>query len=491
MSVKSAIIAQLFCSLQRKTFMTVRTRFAPSPTGLLHVGGVRTALFSWLYAKHHQGTFILRIEDTDRERSTLESVQAILEGMSWLGMDCDEGPFYQTDRYDRYNQVAQQFLDEGKAYRCTCTKERLESLREGQLAAKEKPRYDGHCRNKNLPETSESFVIRFKNPSSGIVSFKDEVYGDIHVDNEELDDLILIRSDGHPTYNFAVVLDDLDMEITHVIRGDDHINNTPRQINLFKALNAPIPTFAHLPMILGEDGKRLSKRHGAVGVMQFKELGILPQALLNYLVRLGWSHGDQEIFSLDEMIQLFDLNHVSRGVSSFNYTKLYWLNQHYQKTDSPESVAKALEWYFEQANIDLSKGPFLKDLVSIQAERCHTLDEICQMSLYFYQDTLEYNEDAVKKHLRPVVLEPLKALFDSLKSMNEWNKETIQECINTVSEKFDINMSKIAQPLRVAVTGSGMSPSIDATLALLGKEKTLNRLEIALEKIRLRGASVQ
>lgn len=311
--------------------MTVRTRFAPSPTGFLHVGGVRTALFSWLYAKRHHGEFILRIEDTDQERSTKESVRAILDGMAWLGMDYDEGPFYQTERYERYKQVAQQFLDEGKAYRCECSKERLEALRTEQLAAKEKPRYDGHCRDKNLPISDKPFVIRFKNPEQGTVTFHDEVYGEIHVANSELDDLILVRSDGHPTYNFAVVIDDIDMKITHVIRGDDHINNTPRQINLFQALKAPIPVFAHLPMILGEDGKRLSKRHGAVSVLQFKELGVLPHALLNYLVRLGWSHGDQEIFSIKEMIECFDLKNVSRGVSSFNYEKLYWLNQHYTK----------------------------------------------------------------------------------------------------------------------------------------------------------------
>ncbi|WP_038838802.1 glutamate--tRNA ligase, partial [Legionella pneumophila] len=259
--------------------MTVRTRFAPSPTGFLHVGGVRTALFSWLYAKHHNGQFILRIEDTDRERSTQESVQAILDGMAWLGLNFDEGPYYQTERYARYQQVAQQLLEEGKAYRCQCSKERLEALREAQLAAKEKPRYDGHCRNQSLPDSGIPYVIRFRNPDGGIVSFHDEVYGDIHVDNSELDDLILVRSDGHPTYNFAVVIDDWDMKITHVIRGDDHINNTPRQINLFKALDAPVPVFAHLPMILGEDGKRLSKRHGAVSVLQFKELGVLPHAL--------------------------------------------------------------------------------------------------------------------------------------------------------------------------------------------------------------------
>lgn len=469
--------------------MTVRTRFAPSPTGFLHVGGVRTALFSWLYAKRHQGMFILRIEDTDRERSTEESVQAILDGMSWLGLDCDEGPFYQTQRYERYNQVAEEFLAEGKAYRCECTKERLEALRAAQLAAKEKPRYDGHCRDKSLPYTCTPFVIRFKNPENGIVSFHDEVYGEIQINNNELDDLILVRSDGHPTYNFAVVIDDFDMNITHVIRGDDHINNTPRQINLFKALNAPIPTFAHLPMILGDDGKRLSKRHGAVSVLQFKELGVLPHALLNYLVRLGWSYGDQEIFSVDEMISHFDLKNVSRGVSSFNYEKLYWLNQHYQKSDAPELVAQALKWHFEQKGIDLSTGPSLVELVKVQAERCKSLDELCQMSLYFYNDAINYDEEAVKKHLRPVVLEPLLLLYERLSELNVWQTDAIQECINNVCMHFDMNMGKIAQPLRVAVTGAGMSPSIDATLSLLGKKRTLSRMQTALDKIRARAAS--
>lgn len=469
--------------------MSVRTRFAPSPTGFLHVGGVRTALFSWLYAKRHQGQFILRIEDTDKERSTQASVQAILDGMAWLGLDCDEGPIYQTDRYDRYNQIAQQLLGENKAYRCECSKERLETLREAQLIAKEKPRYDGHCRNKNLAATDKPFVIRFKNPHHGVVAFVDEVYGEIHVDNNELDDLILVRSDGHPTYNFAVVIDDWDMNITHVIRGDDHINNTPRQINLFKALNAPIPVFAHLPMILGEDGKRLSKRHGAVSVLQFKELGFLPHALLNYLVRLGWSHGDQEIFSRDEMIAEFDLKQVSRGVSSFNYDKLHWLNQHYQKSDSPSAVAAALRWHFAEAGVDLSKGPKLEDLVATQAERCKTLAEMCTMSMYFFTDDISYDEDAVKKHLRPVVLEPLTALYQRLKVLDNWQQDAIQECINDVSAQFDINMSKIAQPLRVAVTGAGMSPSIDMTLFLLGKPRSVARLETALEKIKARAST--
>ncbi|KTD23590.1 glutamyl-tRNA synthetase, catalytic subunit [Legionella lansingensis] len=468
--------------------MIFRTRFAPSPTGFLHVGGVRTALFSWLYARHHKGEFILRIEDTDQERSTQESVQAILDGMEWLGLNYDAGPFYQTKRYGRYQEIAQTLLEEGKAYRCECSKERLEALREAQLAAKEKPRYDGHCRDKDLP-AGDGQVIRFKNPHMGTVSFTDQVYGEIHIDNSELDDLILVRSDGHPTYNFAVVIDDWDMEITHVIRGDDHINNTPRQINLFKALNAPVPVYAHLPMILGDDGKRLSKRHGAVSVLQFKELGFLPHALLNYLVRLGWSYGDQEIFTLDEMISFFDLKNVSRGVSSFNYEKLNWLNQHYQKNDPPEEVAKALKWHFDQRHIDLNRGPKLADLVSIQAERCKTLAEICEKSLYFYQDKIEYDEDAVKKHLRPVVLQPLEALYEKLSQLQSWDKDSLQTCINDVSAAFDINMSKIAQPLRVSVTGSSTSPAIDMTLTLLGRERTLIRLQQGLERIRERAAA--
>lgn len=468
--------------------MAVRTRFAPSPTGFLHVGGVRTALFSWLYARHHQGKFILRIEDTDQERSTEESVQAIIDGMAWLGLDCDEGPFYQTQRYPRYLEIADQLLAEGKAYRCTCSKERLEALREQQINAKEKPRYDGHCREQDLSKTTEPHVIRFKNPKTGVVSFHDQVYGEIHVDNNELDDLILVRTDGNPTYNFAVVIDDWDMAISHVIRGDDHINNTPRQINLFKALNAPIPVFAHLPMILGDDGKRLSKRHGAVSVLQFKELGFLPHALLNYLVRLGWSNGDQEIFSLHEMIESFDLKNVSRGVSSFNYDKLYWLNQHYQKSDPVETVAEALGWHFSQQGIDPAMGPKLTDLVAIQAERYKTLAEMCEKSRYFYQDDIAYDEDAVKKHLRPVVLEPLEALYARLNTVADWETETLQQCINDISAEFDINMGKIAQPLRVAITGSGMSPAIDMTLNLLGKKRTLSRLEHALQLVRERAA---
>ena len=468
--------------------MVVRTRFAPSPTGNLHVGGVRTALFSWLYAKKNNGQFMLRIEDTDKERSTKESVEAIIDGLSWLNMDYDEGPIYQTDRYSRYESIANQLLNEGKAYRCYCSKERIEALREEQIAQKEKPRYDGHCRDKNLPAEDKPFVVRFKNPKDGKVSFHDEVYGEINVDNSELDDLILVRSDLNPTYNFAVVIDDWDMEITHVIRGDDHINNTPRQINLFKALNAPIPVFAHLPMILGEDGKRLSKRHGAVSVLQFKELGFLPHALLNYLVRLGWSFGDQEIFNLQEMIDAFDLKNVSRGVSTFSYDKLYWLNQHYQKSDPVEYVAKELAAQFKFQGVDETKGPKLTDLVSVQAERCRTLAEICEKSRYFYEDEIEYDEDARKKHLRVVTFEPLSELYAVLASVDIWEREVLQQCINDLAAKLEINLGKIAQPLRVAITGGSMSPSIDVTLEFIGKERVLKRLSTALEYIKERAS---
>lgn len=464
--------------------MIVRTRFAPSPTGVLHVGSVRTALFSWLYARHHKGQFVLRIEDTDHERSTQESVHAILEGMEWLGLNHDGDVIYQTQRYDRYAEIAVQLLNEGKAYRCTCSKERLETLRTAQMEAREKPRYDGHCRDKNIPSSSAPFVVRFKNPEHGIVSFTDHVYGEIHVNNHELDDLVLIRSDGHPTYNFAVVIDDSDMQISHVIRGDDHINNTPRQINLYQALNTPVPEFAHLPMILGDDGKRLSKRHGAVGVMEFKNAGVLPHALLNYLVRLGWSHGDQEVFSVQAMIDLFDLNHVSRGVSSFNYEKLYWLNQHYQKEDSPIYVAKVLAGHFAEKGIDTSNGPALEDIVAVQAERCKTIAEMCEKSLFFYQDIEQYDEDALKKHLRPVVLAPLESLYKRFEAMSDWTTDGLQACINDVCAEFDVGMGKVAQPLRVAVTGSSMSPSMDVTLWLLGKKRVLERLAFGLQYVR-------
>jgi glutamyl-tRNA synthetase len=453
--------------------MTVVTRFAPSPTGYLHVGGARTALYCWLYAKKTQGKFILRIEDTDIERSTQASVQAILDAMAWLNLDYDEGPYYQTKRFDRYKEVVDQLLLEGKAYRCYCSKERLEALRNQQIDNKEKARYDGLCRDKG--EQSGSYVIRFRNPDEGVVEFDDLIRGKIAFSNSELDDLIIARSDGTPTYNFTVVVDDWDMNITHVIRGDDHVNNTPRQINILRALGATPPLYAHVSMILGSDGKRLSKRHGAVGVMQYREEGFLPEALLNYLVRLGWSHGDQEIFSRAELIELFDIGGINKAPAAFNNEKLLWLNQHYIKTLDPEHVAKELAWHMQQLGIDVSQGPSLVEVVKAQAERAKTLREMAEKSRYFYGD-VQYNEEAVKKHITPDVLPALQALTAGLVGLSDWGKEAIHALINETAEKLGIKMGKIAQPLRVAVTGDTVSPSIDITLVLLGKEQTLARL---------------
>ena len=364
----------------------MRTRFAPSPTGYLHVGGARTALFCYLQARHEDGAFILRIEDTDLERSTPESVQAILDGMEWLGLDYDEGPIYQTQRFDRYAEVVQQLMDEVKSYHCYCSKERIDALREEQMKAGEKPRYDGKCRPGAEPVEGVKPVVRFRNPRAGSVVFDDLVRGRISISNDELDDLVIARPDGSPTYNFTVVVDDMDMAVSLVIRGDDHINNTPRQINIYKALGADLPEFAHVPMILGDDGARLSKRHGAVSVMQYRDDGYLPQALVNYLVRLGWSHGDQEIFSREEMISLFDIRDVNRKASAFNTEKLDWLNQHYMRELPAEEVADHLAWHFKEQGIDASAGPALADLVSVQADRVKTLKEMAVQSRMFYED---------------------------------------------------------------------------------------------------------
>ncbi len=461
--------------------MTVRTRFAPSPTGFLHVGGARTALFAWLYARRHGGTFILRIEDTDLERSTPESVNAILDGMAWLGLDYDEGPYYQTQRFDRYRAVLGQLLAEGKAYRCTCSKERLEALREAQLANKEKPRYDGHCRDLRLdPPADAPFVVRFRNPSEGSVVVDDRVRGRIEFQNDELDDLILARSDGSPTYNFCVVVDDYDMRITHVIRGDDHVNNTPRQMNILAAMGAPPPQYAHVPMILGDDGKRLSKRHGAVSVLQYRDEGYLPEALLNYLVRLGWSHGDQEIFSLAEMIEWFDILDLNHSAASFNTPKLVWLNQHYLKTGEPAGIARHLAWHLAQQGIHTDGGPALEALVVAQRERVKTLVEMAQNSRYFFQEP-DYDAALVAKHLTAEGRVPLADLAARLAVLAEWRAEALHAVINAVAETHGLKLGKLAQPLRVALTGGTVSPPIDLTLELLGREKTLARLAARLE----------
>lgn len=461
--------------------MTVKTRFAPSPTGFLHVGGARTALYSWLYARHHQGEFVLRIEDTDLERSTQEAIDAILEGMNWLGLSWDEGPYYQTQRFDRYNQLIDQLLEEGKAYKCYCSRERLDSLREQQMAAGDKPRYDGICRDPdNHGDADAPCVVRFKNPDEGTVVFDDHVRGRIEIANDQLDDLIIRRTDGAPTYNFCVVVDDWDMNITHVVRGEDHINNTPRQINIYKALGAPVPEFAHVSMILGDDGTKLSKRHGAVSVMQYRDDGYLPQALLNYLVRLGWSHGDQEIFSLEEMISLFSLDDISKSASAFNTDKLLWLNQHYIKTLPAEEVAGHLEWHMQDQGIDFAEGPALAEVVSLYAERCNTLKELAAQSRYLFEDFSEFEAGAAKKHLRPVAAEPLSLARTRLAGLADWQPAAIHEVINAVATELELGMGKVGMPLRVAVTGIGQSPAIDGVMALLGKDKVLARIDMAL-----------
>jgi glutamyl-tRNA synthetase len=469
--------------------VSVRTRFAPSPTGFLHVGGARTALFCYLQARAAGGTFILRIEDTDLERSTAESVQAILDGMQWLGLEYDEGPIYQTHRFARYAEVTRQLLAEHKAYHCYCSKERLETIREQQMQQGLKPRYDGLCRDRqDIPEGIRP-VVRFRNPDDGEVSWNDAVRGLISISNTELDDLVIARPDGSPTYNFTVVVDDVDMAVTLVIRGDDHINNTPRQINIYRALDAELPQFAHVPMILGPDGARLSKRHGAVGVMQYRDDGYLPQALLNYLVRLGWSHGDQEVFSMAEMIEYFDIADVNRKAAAFDTQKLDWLNQHYMRELPAEKVAEHLLWHFANQGLRPENGPALADLIGVQAERVKTLKEMAQVSTTFYQDFPDFDADAAKKHLRLVAAEPLQAIRACLEAVNEWQPEILDAAVRQTAEALGVNMGKVAQPLRVALTGTSVSPAIDKTLWLAGKQRSLERIDQALEFIRQRGAA--
>ncbi|MDH3693621.1 MAG: glutamate--tRNA ligase [Gammaproteobacteria bacterium] len=468
--------------------MTVRTRFAPSPTGFLHIGGARTALFSWLHAHHAGGQFILRIEDTDRERSTQESVDAILDGMAWLSLDYDEGPFYQTHRFDRYKEIIQQLLHKNQAYFCFCSKERLEKLRNDQMKRGEKPRYDRNCRESGgfSLHIGPPPVVRFKNPIDDVVQFDDLVRGRISIQNNELDDLIIARSDGTPTYNFTVVVDDIDMQITHVIRGDDHINNTPRQINMFEALDAPLPVFGHVPMILGSDGQRLSKRHGAVSVLAYQEQGVLPEALCNYLIRLGWSHGDQEIFSRDEMIELFDMKNVNKAPAAFNQEKLLWLNQHYIKEADGTLLVELLKAELARREIDTDAGPGISLVVEALRERAQSIVEMADKCEYMFRDFAEYDEKAANKNLRPVAGPLLEAFRAKLEDLDEWSTEPIHAAIESVGKEQEVKLGKIAQPVRVAVTGSSASPPIDVTLELVGKERTLERLKQAISYIEQR-----
>ena len=466
----------------------VRTRFAPSPTGYLHVGGARTALYSWLYAKHNNGEFVLRIEDTDLERSTPEATAAIIEGMEWLNLPWEHGPYYQTKRFDRYNQVIDEMIEQGLAYRCYCTKEHLEELRHTQEQNKEKPRYDRHCLHDHNHSPDEPHVVRFKNPTEGSVVFDDAVRGRIEISNSELDDLIIRRTDGSPTYNFCVVVDDWDMGITHVVRGEDHINNTPRQINILKAIGAPIPTYAHVSMINGDDGQKLSKRHGAVSVMQYRDDGYLPEALINYLVRLGWGHGDQEIFSREEMINYFELDHVSKSASAFNTEKLQWLNQHYIRELPPEYVAKHLEWHYKDQGIDTSNGPALTDIVSMLAERCKTLKEMARSSRYFFEEFETFDEAAAKKHFKGNAAEALAKVKEKLTALSSWDLHSTHEAIEQTAAELEVGMGKVGMPLRVAVTGSGQSPSMDVTLVGIGRDRVLARIQRAIDFIHAQNA---
>ena len=453
----------------------IRTRFAPSPTGYLHIGGARTALFSWAFARKNGGEFILRIEDTDLERSTSESTRAILDGMAWLNLDYDEGPFYQMQRLARYQEIAEQLLRENKAYYCYASKEELDEMREKQRAAGLKPRYDGRWRNSTAsPPTGVKPVVRLKNPVDGYVTFNDLVKGHITVANGELDDLVLLRADGVPTYNFGVVIDDLDMNITHVIRGDDHVNNTPRQINILKALGASLPQYAHVPMILGADGERLSKRHGAVSVMQYHDDGYLPEALVNYLARLGWSHGDDEIFSREQLVEWFDLSHINTAPAKFNLEKLQWLNQQYLKTTPDDRLLEMVMTALAGKGCPVPAGPMLSGVTHLLRERVNTVSELADSAIYFFRNNPPSDElkaTHFTADTKPVMCE----LAEQLAAI-EWNHDTINATIKAVAARRNLKMPKIAMPLRVMVTGQAHTPSIDKVLELIGKEETLQRM---------------
>jgi glutamyl-tRNA synthetase len=467
----------------------LKTRFAPSPTGVLHIGSIRTALFCWLYARRHEGVFVLRIEDTDRERSTRENVEAILDGLSWLGLHADEGPFYQSERFPRYREVAERLLASAKAYHCWCTKEELDALRARQQAAGEKFRYDGRCRGRTEPRPGVDPVVRFRNPDDGEVVVHDLVRGRVVFRNAELDDLVIVRSDGTPTYNFTVVVDDADMGITHVIRGDDHLNNTPRQMNMLGALGVAPPAYAHLPMIHGRDGAKLSKRHGAVDVREYRAQGYLPEALLNYLARLGWSHGDQEIFTPDELVRLFDIADVNPSAAAFDPDKLRWVNQQHIIAMPAPTLGERLVPYLRQAGLDPANGPEPARVADAFRERAGTLVDMAESSRFCYEDFAEIDPAAANKHLRPAVLEPLRDLGQRLAVLSVWSRAAIEQAIAACAAAHDVKLGKLGQPLRVAITGRAVSPPIDVTLELVGRERTLERLGRALDLIAQRAAT--
>ena len=461
----------------------IRTRFAPSPTGFLHIGGARTALFSWLYTRHHGGEFVLRIEDTDQQRSTDESTKAILDAMTWLGLNWDEGPHFQAQRVDLHREMVQKLIKEGKAYYCTCTSEELETKRKTALVAGKKPKYDGTCRDKNLNKSPGS-VVRFRGVQTGITIVEDLIKGNISFNNDELDDLIIERGDGYPTYNFAVVVDDALMNITHVIRGDDHVNNTPRQILMYQALDFDVPKFAHVPMILGSDKARLSKRHGATSVMAYKEMGFLPEALVNYLVRLGWSHGDQEIFSSKELIEHFALNTVGKSPAVFNPEKLLWLNAHYIKEASPERLMEEMKSLWP-AGTNKDDAAFTQKVIADLQPRVKTLVELAEAANFYFADQVHYEEQAAQKFLVPEVSAHLKAMVTAIPTVQNFSKEGLEEFLKAFTQEKDIKFKVIAQPLRVALTGKTVSPGIDEIMVTLGKERVIQRINDALVYIEI------
>ncbi len=457
----------------------MKSRFAPSPTGYLHIGGARTALFAWLWAKKTSSKFVLRIEDTDKERSTQTSVDAILDGMEWLGLDYDEGPIYQSDRTERYNEVINELLSNGKAYYCDCSKDRLEKLRENQIANKDKPKYDGCCRDKSL----KNGVIRFLNPDEGLVTFKDFVKGEVSIANSELDDLIISRTDGSPTYNLTVVVDDHDMEIDCVVRGDDHINNTPKQINLYEAMGWTVPEFAHVPMILGSDGSRLSKRHGALNLLSYRDEGFLPEALLNYIVRLGWSNGDQEIFSIKEMIELFELKNINNSPASFNQEKLEWINQSYIKSTDINNLVENLKWHLGKLNINLDNGPSIVELADSLRERSGSLVDMAQSCVMFYCDFDTFDPVQANKAFNTKSKSILEDLVSNLNSVDSWTADNIHSVIKSICDEREVGFGKVGQPFRLALSGDGKSGSIDISAQFVGKKRTLARLEKAIDWI--------
>ena len=465
----------------------VRTRFAPSPTGYLHIGGARTALFNFLFARHHGGKFVLRIEDTDRERSTPEAIQAILDAMKWLELDYDEGPFYQTERYPLYKQKVQELLAMGKAYPCTCTAADLDAKRQAAMKEKRKPSYDGTCRPAEgviaaLP-TDKPYTIRFRTPREGTTVVKDLIKGDVVFENHELDDLIIARTDGTPTYNFCVVIDDIDMAITHIIRGDDHLSNTPRQIHFYQALGSPLPQFAHVPLILGTDKARLSKRHGATSVMAYRDMGYFPEAVVNYLVRLAWSHGDQEIFTRQELIDMFGLENVGKAAGVFNPEKFLWVNFHYLKSKPLPQLAEDVIPYIQAKGYPVPQDrQWLEKMIATLRERAKTLVELVEMARYYLDDQIIYDEKAAAKFLTPAAADSMTSLAGKLAALSEFTEANIEHAFASTLEELGLKMGELAQPVRVALTGSTVSPGIHDVIAVLGKERTIARLNQAVAR---------